>query len=135
MAARYRVIHWWFGIYDGAFQAKTSQIAFEDYTARTPTQSIVIDEEKIVLTWTHFTQNTSYEIWRSNAPYFEPGDSSAVLLDTIEPLPGEGTITFIDEGAGSDSAMYFYVIRALNANSRADTKPVGKIIFELVPGN
>ncbi len=77
MAAGYRVVHWWFGIYDGAFQAKTSQIAFEDYTTRAPTQSIVIDEGKIVLTWTHFTQT----------PLMKYGVVTPHTLNRETPLP------------------------------------------------
>ena len=134
IAAGLRPAHWWFGLYDGAFVPKPSQLAFRDYTARPPTVTIAIEGEDIVLTWAHAPQNASYEIWRSQTPYFAPEDPTSIRIGTIEPETGEDTIVVRDEFANNAAAPdYFYVIRADNAKSLADAKPVGKVAFDVVP--
>ena len=96
--------------------------------------AIAIEGEDIVLTWAHEAQNTSYEIWRSQTPYFAPEDPTSIRIGTIEPEAGEDTIVVRDELANNPSAPdYFYVVRARNAKSFADAEPVGKVVFDVVP--
>ena len=136
IAAGLRPAHWWYGLYDGAFAPKPAQLAFRDYTARPPAVTITVEGEDIILTWTHAEQNTSYEIWRSQTPYFEPGEPTAIQIDTVEPQSGEETIVVRDEFANSPSApAYFYVIRAVNAKSFVNAKSVGKVVFHIVPAD
>jgi hypothetical protein len=134
-AAGLRPAHWWYGLYDGAFVPKSSQLAFRDFTARGPTVTITIEGEDVVLSWSHLPQNSSYEIWRSQTPYLEPGDPASIQLDTIVPEAGVDVISFRDVLANSTTAPnYYYVIRSSNLQSVADSEAVAKVVFSLEAG-
>ncbi len=93
-----------------------------------------------VLTWTHSTQNASYQVWRGASPYFTPGgDGAALIGDGATGICSNvgGVVACTDAAAlGDPDAHNFYLVRALNAaGGSADSNRVGGWAFTLQPGN
>jgi hypothetical protein len=91
------------------------------------------------LNWLHNqSEVTGYEVWRSAAPYFLPGDIGSIRLATITP-GGLGTNTVYDDtsgGVGSVANNYFYVVRAVNLHGLVSplSNRVGDFDYALTPG-
>ncbi|MBM4460396.1 MAG: DUF11 domain-containing protein [Chloroflexi bacterium] len=106
-----------------------------------PVVSIGRDGEVLVLSWTHRSQNTSYQLWRGTVPYFTLDDSSVLVASGMPPVPNcvrvELTIVCTDSGAvGNPALNHFYLVRAFNsAGTSADSNRVGVFGFSLMPGS
>lgn len=74
-----------------------------------PVVTISAATPDVVLTWGGASGATGYEIYRSGAPYFNPGDPGSTLL------PGPATSPYHDPGALTAPASYFYVVRSVGA--------------------
>ena len=85
------------------------------------------------LTWTHKTGDLSYQIWRSNAPYFDP-DTTGALLATVD-APGVETMSYADATLPADATAY-YLIRGVNrpGDVSAGSNETGVFRFPLTPG-
>ncbi len=85
-----------------------------------------------VLDWNSVPTASKYQVFRSSAPYFKPGDWSS-LLPLVEPT----SPTHSDNGVLTPVNAYFYVVKAVSAapEASADSNRVGKFTFGLTPGN
>jgi Tol biopolymer transport system component len=117
-------------------------------TPLTPTVSISRTIESIRLTWPHRTQSVfgypavvaRYEIWRSAAPYFSPGDVSASLIAEVTPPPwiGDGQLLAYDDTTPVDAGeQRFYRVRAVSVYGLASSASNGAWLFSfsLTPGD
>ncbi|MBM4460306.1 MAG: hypothetical protein FJ011_21510, partial [Chloroflexi bacterium] len=116
-------------------------------TPLTPTVSISRTVESIRLTWPHRTQSVSgypavvarYEIWRSAAPYFSPGDASASLIAEVTPPPwiGDSQLLTYDDTIPVDAGeQRFYRVRAVSVYglTSSASNGIGLFSFALTPG-
>jgi len=74
-----------------------------------------------------------YEVWRSESPYYAPGDAGTLKLADI---PANGTLSYDDNpGGGGDPAVnYYYMVLAVDADGLySDRQPrVADFDFALV---
>jgi hypothetical protein len=79
----------------------------------------------------------SYQVWRSSAPYFLPGDvESSIIAEGVGPQCTDDGVTITCVDAGSGGANYAYIVRAFDAaGTWADSNRVGKVEFMVVPGD
>lgn len=88
----------------------------------------------VTLTWTHLTGNDRYEVWRSERPFFAPGDADATKAGDVA-YAGAAVMSFTDNGmAGQPSVNHYWVVVGANACGATAT-PVarsGEFDFELV---
>ena len=80
---------------------------------------------------------TSYGVWRSTDPYFEPSDDGSEMRGEALP-PDSGTqASFEDaEALGTSETSYFYVILPISASGipYLMSNRVGVFNFALAPG-
>lgn len=68
----------------------------------------------LTLTWTHLAANDRYEVWRSEKPYFTPGDAGSELVKDAS-LTGSNTLSWTDANAvGQPGVNHYYVVRGAN---------------------
>ena len=68
----------------------------------------------VVLTWTHLSPNTAYEVHRSTTPYFTPSDHTRQITLTAP------TATYTDWRVGNVNENYFYVVKSKFVDSAND---------------
>ena len=87
-----------------------------------------------LLTWTHKTGDLSYQIRRSDAPYFAP-DAIGTLLTAVD-APGVKTMSYEDATLSTDATAY-YLIRGVNRPGEVSdaSNRVGVFRFSLTPGS
>ncbi len=85
-----------------------------------------------VLDWNSVLTATKYQVFRSSAPYFKPGDWTSLL-----PLAEPTGLTYPDNGVLTPVNAYYYVVKAVSAapEASANSNRVGKFTFALTPGN
>ncbi len=85
----------------------------------------------IELTWAAIAGSTGYEVWRSTAPYLNPGDPGANETDVAQ-----SATSYVHDGAiGNATPNYFYAVRATSAGGpSAISGRVGVFSFTLQPG-
>jgi hypothetical protein len=95
-----------------------------------PVVSISTSGTNVTLSWGAVSGSSKYQVFRSNTPYFQPGDWSSTLR--AEPT----TTSYQDAGALSTVNAYFYVVKAVNASpaASANSNRVGKFTYQLVKG-
>ena len=106
-----------------------------DAPPQTPAVTIDLDGATPRLTWRHRTGNLFYQIWRNNAPYFDPDSAaSATLLETA-PAPGVAEMSFEDSSLPAGENAY-YCLRGVNRPGATSTcsNEVGIVRFTLIPG-
>jgi len=84
----------------------------------------------LVLDWPPSPLYCAYEVYRSDAPYFEP--SPATMMTGQNPPP------FIDvNGLGVVGTNQFYIVRSLRCDGlpASDSPPIGEFDFGIVPGD
>ena len=103
-----------------------------------PSISAAADTGSVVkISWKHVSQYTSYQVYRSLRPYFNPDDADAELAGTVVG-PFSTDVVFYDNlGKIKDPDLnYFYVVRGVNAfNATAVSNRTGEFDFALMPGN
>ncbi len=85
----------------------------------------------VILSWN--ATSDSYEVWRSETPYFTPADASSVKLTA----DGYTSTSYIDTGAGDGQTDYFYKVIARNScgGASSDREDHDAIFsYPLVPG-
>jgi hypothetical protein len=86
------------------------------------------------LDWQHVASEiTTYEVWRSTAPYFTPGDAGSERIGLLTP-GGPGPLSWPDAGGLGDPAInYTYRVRSLDAMSRTVglSQAVGEFEFAI----
>jgi hypothetical protein len=93
----------------------------------------LIVQGKPQLNWTPDPVNCRYDVHRSGAPYFTPGDDTLIAAG----LPaGTGSYTDPMAHVGDVAVDDFYIIRAFGCDGRstADSGRVGYVDFRLVSG-
>ncbi len=104
----------------------------------TPSVSINQDSSPDVqLSWSHPADCADYEIWWSESPYFDRGDSgSHWLADSSPPLEGT-TVGYTHVGALGDTMNEYYVIICFNlaGGPATGSSPTGSFSFSLKPGS
>jgi streptogramin lyase len=82
------------------------------------------------LEWTALSGATSYQVWRSALPFFQPGDSSS-------PTPAQDSTatSYVHGGAFTSTSNYYYVVRSISGGQpSANSNRTGKFTFTLTPG-
>ena len=91
-----------------------------------------------LLTWTHLGHGvTRYEVWRSSAPYFAPGESGSEQRGEALPPDSGSAVSYPDAGAlGTAGTRYFYVILPISASGipYPASNRVGVVNFALAAG-
>jgi hypothetical protein len=88
------------------------------------------------LEWTHVGPDAHhYEVWRANAPYFNPGPEGEKIKAYVYPANG----TFYDDAdnvLGDPAVNYYYVILTIDADGRPSppSHRFGEFDFSLTPG-
>ncbi len=99
------------------------------------------------LTWSHVEPDTSYQVWRGTAPYFD-SSLEGVQVGSVDALAGGygigATVLFSDNGAlpappvtvlGYPNTNYFWIVRGANWRGvSAESNRAGEFDFALVPG-
>jgi subtilisin family serine protease len=97
-----------------------------------PTVSIALNGTDIELTWN--ATGDSYEVWRSESPYFTPADATSQQLTP----DGYTQTSYTDAGAGDGQTNYYYKVIARNtcggASSDRENNHEGVFSYTLVPG-
>ena len=96
-----------------------------------PTVASSLNGVDVELTWD--ATSDSYEVWRSETPYFTPGDATAQQLTP----DGYTQTAYTDVGAGDGQANYYYKVIARNTCGGASSDQHdhdGVFSFALVPG-
>ena len=96
-----------------------------------PTVSLALSGSNVDLTWD--ATGDSYEVWRSETPYFTPADASAQQLTA----DGYSQTSFTDAGAGDGQKDYFYKTISRNTCGGASSDQHdhdGVFSFDLTPG-
>jgi len=90
------------------------------------------------LSWTHLGDHVlRYEIWRSDKPYFDLGQTGSENVAIIEE-PFSGQMTWTDESVGNNAdESYFYVIQMIDIFGRPAAISTGRgyINLSLAPGS
>ena len=94
------------------------------------TTALSANGEAIELTFTHHGNNTLYEVYRSNMPYFDPSELMPVA--TITPPTNTFSSTV---GIGDTATNYYWIIRAITNGLYADSNGAGEFDFAIVPGS
>jgi len=93
-----------------------------DATGAVSDLSIAIVDAGVKLSWRDVGGSADhYEVWRSAAPYFAPGDAgSQRIADAIPADPGS-TITYADPTShlGDAGANDYYIVRTIYASGKA----------------
>jgi hypothetical protein len=100
--------------------------------------------DAVELAWLQLEPNFSYEIWRAESPYFEPGPESRQIaaVDAASYAPGN-TVTFTDDGSapppvvvvGDPAHNYCWLTRGANPRGNStNSNRVGVFNFALAPG-
>jgi hypothetical protein len=82
----------------------------------------------------HTVQNSNYEVWYSPTPYFAISDPQAVKMSDIQGTTEGESLSFTHLGAAANSSSYFYLIRVTNSVGDAFSNHVGKVGFDIQPG-
>ena len=81
----------------------------EDYLwlPQATTASITLSGNNAVISWTHLTQNESYQVYRATSPYFRLTDATA-----LTPIVGASPWEYTDSNAAGNASddNYFYVV-------------------------
>ena len=91
----------------------------------------------VTLSWGHATVNLWYEVYRSSTqPYLVPGQPGAGPVSPALPPPLTGTTVTFDDSTALPNVSYFYLVRAVAGDGlmNADSPPIGRFMFGLVPG-
>lgn len=98
-----------------------------------PDLSITKNGTAADLTWQHLVPNTSYQVWRSELPYFLPPGEGA-LVQTLAATPG--AMTYGDANTiGDPLANHFWVVRGVLAGGASGpSNRVGEFDFNLTAG-
>jgi large repetitive protein len=103
-----------------------------------PVPTIGVNESSVHFEWPPVTKDVNnndttvykYQVYRSLAPYFQPGDQSSPL-----PQNQPTGLEYDDVGVMLNTTAYYYVWRAANAvGPSADSQRTGKFTFTLTPG-
>jgi hypothetical protein len=98
-----------------------------------PVVTISADGADTHLDWNSIASAAKYQVFRSPAPYFKPGDWPAVLLQ-----PEPATNEFLDADILAPDTSYFYVVKSVTAapeQASANSNLVGAFAFALVKGD
>ncbi|MEZ4512330.1 MAG: LamG-like jellyroll fold domain-containing protein [Chloroflexota bacterium] len=102
--------------------------------ATAPIASISKNGSDVVLNWVHTVPSGSYEVWYSPVPYFAISDPEAVKLSDIQGTTEGETLAFTHVGVAANSNSYFYLIRVTNGSGEVFSNHVGKVGFDIQPG-
>ncbi len=97
-----------------------------------PTVSIALNNPDIDLAWN--ATGDSYEVWRSETPYFIPADATSQKLTS----DGYTQTSYTDTGAGNGQVNYYYKVIARNSCGGASSHlsdQDGLFSYSLVPGS
>jgi subtilisin-like proprotein convertase family protein len=102
-----------------------------------PNVSISREGGNTTLRWTRSPADATYEVWRSSAPYYTPGDPVANRIADIgsPDCANDGdAVTCADKSmVGGEN---FYVVRVFNAlGAWADSNRVGEFEYVTLPGD
>lgn len=102
-----------------------------------PIIALAQDHTLAALSWKHVPQYTSYEVWRSTQPYFNPGDPGSEMRGTVlAPTTGEDVIFKDGDAIGNVDHNYVYVVRGVNAaGTTGASNRLGEFDFAVTPGN
>lgn len=97
-----------------------------------PEVSIFASGANALLTWLAVASADAYQVFRSDRPYFIPGNGSLAL-----PRPNQSALSQTDTDALTPVGAYFYVVKAVSAApaAGASSNRVGKFTFQLVKGS
>lgn len=98
--------------------ATTQDFALVALAPAAPAVSLAPEAGEAVLAWTHLSPNMGYRVYRDEAPYFEPGDSTPIAtLDAAHPPGANETLDYRDaaSGTGDPATNHFYVVMGANA--------------------
>ncbi len=96
-----------------------------------PTVSSTLNGTDVELSWD--ATGDSYEVWRSESPYFTPADATAQKLTA----DGYTQTSYVDAGAASGQTNYYYKVISRNTCGGASSDQHdhdGVFSFQLVPG-
>ncbi len=125
---------------DGAAYGAATGGEVEDGAAYVLAVGSAAGGNALVLTWTHSSVYTSYEIWRYTSPYFDlVAPPAAVVASGLPPagctLSGSGISCPLSDGIGDPDTNYFYVVRGILATgSGVNSNRTGEFDFRLAPG-
>ncbi len=100
----------------------------------------VVADAQLHLSWTSPAAPPRFEVWRSPAPYFCPGDAGAELVagDGSAACTISGTDVTCDfvAGLGDPDHNDYYIVRALSGAGEpvGQTFRLGEFAFAIVPG-
>ena len=86
---------------------------------------VEVDGDDLALAWGPVLGATSYDVWWSSEPYFEPGGEGALLL-----AEGLTQASFVHEGGDDDATVYYRV----SADTGEISSTVGKFVQPLLGG-
>ncbi|MGE5602094.1 MAG: hypothetical protein ACM30E_03525, partial [Nitrososphaerales archaeon] len=83
------------------------------------------------LNWTEVDMAATYQLFRSESPYYKPGDWSSLL-----PIADVTSNSYLDTGALTQVDARYYVAKAVDTTpaASANSNRVGKFTFRLVKG-
>lgn len=96
-----------------------------------PTVTASLSAPDVGLSWN--ATGDSYEVWRSETPYFTPGDATSTKLTA----DGYTQTSYTDSGAGDGQKDYFYKVISRNSCGGASSDVVdhdGVFSYQLVQG-
>jgi hypothetical protein len=113
----------------------------QSWAPAAPVVTIAIATPNIVLSWPPVTNDgqghavtvVRYEVWRSDKPYFVPGDISSPTPVSQPLTPG-----YVDTGAATDiTTNYAYIVRAVNQYGKVSVPSNRRMEFgfALIPGS
>ena len=84
------------------------------------------------LAWQHAAPYTGYAVWRSESPYFLPGEAKSEKRADVPP-PATGTPTSYDDAGATGNAAqnFFYLVRGSGAGSTRISNRTGEFDFPL----
>jgi hypothetical protein len=97
------------------------------------TETVSANQAHLTLAWTHLAANDRYEVWRSDNPYFAPGDPGSVKVQDVS-LSGSAALSFTATDVVGDPSAGYYLVRGANScgATAAPAARSGEISFELV---
>jgi hypothetical protein len=116
---------------NGATYGVATCVAAAAPTVVTPAR-VGVNGADLQLSWTDNAANTGgYQVYRSAAPYFSPGNDTFVTGLTA------GSTSYLDSGAVGSTSNYTYIVHGVNGCGIAslDSPRVGLFHFTLVPGS